>query len=546
MEGHVKRAAVITLALGVLQFSPVAAQVDSSLPRFRQRQIRIESPGTSLVLPGRWLAAAVARGETPEAMRTAYTELTLRAGLSPFPPDSVGRFGLFRVMGLYRRDELTTATTATLTRLRANLRSDTALARFDYLFRPNGRWQVDVHDVALSRARRPFPTISWTSVRPALAAAGLLDTTSDLEAVPLALYRLYVQSETDSAAFQSAQARLRQSDPAAASQVASLVNSYAEAAQWYITALRFLLEERWIIVGQSVRSPAELVRESWLSASPVPDVRARAFGYPEGAVRIGSDSALVSAVLLPDNPPAREWLGRNGGERLIETLHRLVLPASEQMRLKAGSAVYRLSSVEQYARESFSGFLEPRDMIQLDPSYQPVLALGTLIHEWQHVLGERSRRADRVHGAYRIAEDEVIFVPLDPFMAEGFAEWQTEDILANVLADFPLIGFGEAEKRVSLPQNDPHHLGYLLARTLARTLGDSRATRALLLRAGSNPELVLGDPRVRRAWSGHRGPARTMARRGEPVLIPQAIFTVEDGHPDLVQSQIIAPYIPRR
>jgi hypothetical protein len=140
----------------------------------------------------------------------------------------------------------------------------------------------------------------------------------------------------------------------------------------------------------------------------------------------------------------------------------------------------------------------------------------------------------------------VTFTPLDPFVAEGFAEWLTEEILEKVLVDVPLIGFGEAEKRISLPQNDPHQLGYLLARTLARSLGDPRATRLLLIRAASNPELVLRDPRVRRAWSAHRGPDRAMSRRGEPVLIPQSVFTIEDGHPDLVQSQIIAPYIPRR
>ena len=547
MEGHVKRAAVLALALVVLRYFPVAAQVDSSLPRFRQRQIRIEFPGPSLVLSGRWLAAASALGETPDAMRAAYTELTLRSGLSPLSPDSLSRFGLFRVMGLYRREELVTATVTTLTRLKANLRNDTALARFDYLFHPNGRWQVDIHDVALARSRRPFPTISWQAVHPVLASAGLLDNTpADLESVPLALYRLYVQSETDTAAFQSTQSKLRQSDPAAAAQVSSLINSYGEAAQWFVTAIRFLLEERWVEVGQTFRSPADLVREMWRSASPVPDIRVRTFGYPEGTVRIGTDSVLLAGIVRPENSPAREWLARHGAESLVETLHRLSLPATDQTRLRVGTDLYRLSSIAEYGRESFSGFLEPRDVILLDPSYQPVLALGTLVHEWQHILGERARRADRLNNAYRVTEDEVTFAPLDPFLAEGFAEWLTEEILAKVLVDFPLIGFGEAEKRLSLAQNDPHQLGYLLVRTLARSLGNAPATRLLLIRAAASPELVTRDPRVRRAWSTHRGPDRTIARRGEPVLIPQSVFTIEDGHPDLVQSQIIAPYIPRR
>jgi hypothetical protein len=546
MEGHVKRAVVLALALGVLRVFPVDAQVNSSLPRFRQRQIRIESHDSSLVLPGRWLAAAAAQGETPEALRAAYTELTLRSGLSPLPPDSLSRFGLFRVMGLYRREELTAATIATLTRLRANLRSDTALARFDYLFRPNGKWQVDIHDVALARARRPFPTISWQSVRSPLAAVGLLDNTADLESVPLALYRLYVQSENDTAVFHALQPRLRQADPAAAAQISSLVNSYGEAAQWFVSAVRFLLEERWVAVGQAVRSPADLVRQAWQSASPVPEIRARAFGYPEGAVRIGTDSTLIELLIQPDNSSAREWLAEHGGVSLVEALHQLMLPVNDQRRLRAGTRLFRLTSVALYAKESFSGFLEPRDMIQLDPSYQPVLALGTLIHEWQHILGERARRTGGISGAYRVTDDEVTFAPSDPFLAEGFAEWLTEEILAPVLVNFPLVGFGEAEKRISLPQNYPHQLGYLRARTLARSLGDPRATRSLLIRAAPDPQLVTGDPRVRRAWAAQRGSDRIMGRRREPILIPESVFTIEDGHPDLVQSQIAAPYIPPR
>jgi hypothetical protein len=84
-----------------------------------------------------------------------------------------------------------------------------------------------------------------------------------------------------------------------------------------------------------------------------------------------------------------------------------------------------------------------------------------------------------------------------------------------------------------------------MVRTLARTL-DPRATRQRLIAAASSPEQVTRDPRVRRAWAAYHGTDRTMGRRGEPSLLPMAIFTVEDGFPDLVQSQIIAPYIPRR
>ena len=547
MEGHVNRAATLTAVLGVLLSLPLQAQVDTTLPRFRQLQIRVESASPSLVLPGRWLAATSSMGETAQAIRTGYVELSLRAGLSPLPADSITRFGLLRVMGLYRREELIRATTATLQQVRASLQNDTAILRFDHLFRPNGRWQVDVHEVALARSRRPFPTISWESTRPALAAVGLLeDDQAGVETIPLALYRLYVQSHGDTAAFQVNEQKLRSYDVSTAAQIIALVNGYEEASQWYVSAIRFLLEQRWVAAGSTRRSPAELVGDMWRSTAAVPEIRVRLFGYPEGAVRIGTDSGLVRTLVQPENGAAREWLNRNGSAELLKVLHRLALPSGERTRLKVGSDIYRLTSVGEFARESFSGFLEPQDVILLDPSYPPVLALGTLIHEWQHILQERLRQADRQAGAYRLGTDQVTFIQLDPFVAEGFAEWLTEVILENVLADFPLIGFGETEKRVSMPQNDPHQLGYLLVRALARTLGDVQATRLLLIRAAANPAIVASDPRIRRAWSAYRMSDRTMARRGEPWVLPMAVFTIEDWEPDLVQSQIIAPYIPRR
>ena len=547
MEGHVKRAVVLAASLGVFLSPSLSAQADSALPRFRQLQIRVIPASPTLTIPGRWLAAATALGETPEAMRAAYTELALRSRLTPLTQDSVTRFGLLRVMGVFRREELVSATVATLEKIRAQLSGDTVLARFDHLFRPNGRWQVDIHDVALVRARRPFPTLSWASTRSALAAAGLLENeTPGVESVPFALYRLYVQSKTDTAAFQSARAKLLRHDNAATAQITALLTGYEEAAEWFVNALRFLLEQSWIPSHGNKQSPAALVRAMWGAPVPVPEIRARPFGYPEGAVRIGADSIMVRSLLQPENRPAEEWLRENGAEELVATLHLLGLPASEQIRFKAGNDVYRLSSVKEYASESFSGFFEPRDLILLDPSYQPLLALGTLLHEWQHILGEHARHADRASGAYRVTAEEAVLVQLDPFLAEGFAEWLSEVILADAVNEFPLLGLGEAEKRVSLSQNDPHQMGYLMVRAVARTLNNVQATRLLLVRSASSPDLVLRDPRIRRAWVSHRGMDRMMNRRGEPLLLPMAVFTIEDGYPDLVQSQIIAPYIPRR
>ena len=514
----------------------------AALPRFRQLQLLVGSDRPHFSIPGRWLGAAAALGENSEAVRAGYTEVSLRAGLTPLSAESLGTLGLYRAMGLFRREEMVRAVVSTLERVRAGLRSDTAVARFNYLFRPAGSWQVDIHDAALARARRPFPTLSWQLARAALVAANLLeDEVPGAETIPLALYRLFVLSVTDTAQYRTAEQTMRRADASSAAAVTALMQGYEHAAQWYITVMHFLLEQRWIAEGSMVRSPEDLVRRMWKTTRPVPELRIRIFGYPEGAVRTGTDSVLARSLLIPENAPAADWLSRHGTEKLMAVLHLLEVPYTERTRLNAGGEVFRLSSVQEFARESFSGFLEPSDVILLDPSYQPLLALGTLIHEWQHILHERTRQADPAAGGYTITGNQVEISQLDPFLAEGLAEWLTEEILGPALRDFPLLEFGEAEKRVSLPSSDPHQLGYILVRTLGRSLRDPRATLELLVRSGSDPARVVADPHLVRAWSQYAGPDRVIPRRGEPVLLPQATFTIEDGQPDLVRSEIFVP-----
>src|SRR6185436_3814435 len=106
---------------------------------------------------------------------------------------------------------------------------------------------------------------------------------------------------------------------------------------------------------------------------------------------------------------------------------------------------YRVTSVGLAGTESFNGFLEPRDLVLLDPSYEPLLALGTLVHEWQHLLHEHLRDSAAV---FPVAGGPVRLTQLNPFLAEGLAEWAAEQILLPVSERYPLLRFGEAEKRL--------------------------------------------------------------------------------------------------
>jgi hypothetical protein len=512
----------------------------AALPRFRVRQLIVASGGAYRI-PGRWLAAATALS-SGNRLHRHYADLATRLGLAPLPAESLGNAGLIQVMGLFRRSDMHEIAVKTLQRIRAGLRSDTAIARFDYLFHPSGAWLVDIHDVALARARRPFPALTWESASPALRGAGLLrDVIPGTDSIPLSVYRLASLSHSDSAGFLAVQQQLREADSASAFAVAALIEGYDDAAEWYVAVMDFLLRQRWFAGTSGPISPADLVARIWRTASPLPAIRTRFFGYPEGTVRIGLDSEIVTKIVNPENATGREWLARHGTAALVETLHRIVLTQGDRTILELGERRYRLSSIGVLGTESFSGFLEPRDIILLDPSYEPLLALGTLVHEWQHVLHEHARMVNQSGGDFTSTPRQVVIHQIDPYLAEGLAEWLTEDALSPIAAEYPLVAFGEAEKRASLPESNPHNLGYFMVQALAAAVDDRTHVLQLLVEHGSDPSAILGDRRVVRAWAGKTGADRVISNHGEDSLIPEVIFTIEDEQPDVVESRIVTP-----
>jgi hypothetical protein len=503
-----------------------------SPPAFRLRQVVWGSSQSRFRIPGRWLAAIQAQGITPQTLRASYVELALGAGLAPLTPDSLGTVGLFRAMGLYRRDEMLKSAVAVLEQVRQNIADEIVAARFDYLFRPTGAWQVDIHDVALARARQTLRTVTWESARPALAAAGLLPASPppELADIPLALYRLFALRTIDSLAFRATLQQMRTPDPESKNAVLALLDGYESAAQWYVAVLRLLLEQP---VFDSRMSIADRVTAFWKRPAAVPEIRSRSYGYPEGSARVGVDSAMVHHLVQPLNAPAEEWLARHEGPSLVAAIHRL--PSSPgNSYLELPGQRYRLTAVGQAAAESFNGFLEPRDLILLDPSYEPLLALATLVHEWQHLLHEHLRDSAMVFPA---AGGSIRLNQLNPFQAEGLAEWAAEQIMQPLSERYPLLRFGEAEKRLSLTEDDPHVLGYAMVRALNAALRDPRATLTLLLSA-ADPGQVLRDPRVASTWRNLSAADRTLPRRGGLSLIPETRFQLIDEEPDVLETRI--------
>lgn len=507
-------------------------------------------------LPGSWIGAAEAA--LPESLAArAYTDAALRSGVTPLQGNSLAANRSQHVMGLYSRSEMLSAQRRTLEAIRQGIPSETTRAHFDRIFRPRGEWIIDIHDAALAWARTHMPGLSWESARRGLTAANWMprnDSRSSSEALPGALYGLTVLAASDSAAFAAVKADLWHADSVSAVTVLTLLSGYDESRRWYAEALGFFLSQPWVPNGAG-RSIGDYVREAWSSEShppgksdfELPEVQTRWFGYPQAVPRYGIPQTLFQRLVKNHNESATEWLEHHGQPGLLHTLHRL--PTGDTSLsltlLRTGSESFRLTTVPRQARESLNGFLEPRDAIAIDPGYSPLLALGAVVHEWQHLIFRR-RQLQTFAVGYAAASSPSVELPgIQPYLAEGFAEWSTERILVPLVTRWPLLGLGELQKRAGLARtgtDDPHTMGYALVRALAEALPNPSVTTDLLLKYADHPSGVVTEPLLRRAWGKYRGtPDRNLAMPAHRALIPEVTFTIEDGFPDIIATRILIP-----
>ncbi len=551
----------LATCLSILTASNLAGQAPRSypasgsteLPRFTVREIVSGTNDTLSRIPGPWLRAAMA--EHPESSAVArYHESARSSGVTPLESKALVSERLHHVMGLYRREELNHAVRRTLTAIRATIPEHSTRARFDRLFRPRGEWIVDLHDAALNWARMRQPELTWSSARRALAGARWIDAADSLttEAIPRALYGLTVLAAKDSAAFNRARNDLSGVDPASAGAVLLLLAGYIESQKWYTDVLRFFLVEPWIPNEAKGASLASHVRDDWIrhgttsgAEPPMPEVRARLFGYAQAVPHYGVPPALFERLITADNSNAVRWLERHGQAGLLRTLRWLPSGDTSLVLLQAGSESLRLTTLPRQSRESLNGFLEPADAIAIDPGYSPLLALGTVVHEWQHLLFRR-RQLEAAATRRPARQTAVVELPgIEPYLAEGFAEWSAERILAPLVARWPLLALGEAVKRAGLVRenvDDQHSIGYALVRVLANAIGSPATTTDLLLTNAERPARIAAHPAARRAWKAYaRSPDRVLAVPVGKILIPEVTFTVEDGFPDVIASRILMP-----
>jgi hypothetical protein len=544
--------AVLLLPGRAVAQAPSAGAAPRERPRFTLHEIVIERNDSSARIPGRWLLAATIA--FPESLAAqAYTEAAQRSGVTPLAGPALVAQRSQHVMGLYRRAELVNAVRRALDSIRSAIPTDSTRARFDGIFHPNGQWIVDLHDAALAWTQSRIPRFRASDAWPALVASHWVDPQDSMsapEALPRAIYGLAVLAATDSAGFRIAAAGLRRADSVGAESVFALLQGYKESLRWYSEALEFLLNAAWLPEGVG-KSVGGLVRSFWHGAlgSDVAIAQAtiqpRWFGYPQAVPQYGVPSQLFGHLVRAENAEGKAWLDREGQAALLRSLRWLPQGDSTLALLRTGTETLRLTTVSRQAKESLNGFLEPEDAIAIDPGYSPLLALGAVVHEWQHLLF-RSRQLEAVAARLPRGAISVIRLPgIEPHLAEGFAEWSAERILDPLTRRWPLVALGELEKRAALVQtqaDDQHVLGYALVRALAAALPDPRVTTGLLLRHANAPSALLKAPSLRRAWSRYRGGADlTPAQKPPRLLLPEVTFTIEDDIPDVESTRILLP-----
>ena len=522
------------------------------LPQFRLRQLVGGVGGDQAVLPGAMVAAAAA--EAPRVTLTAtYERLARASGLPVLSGVQLQSEGPARVLGFTQRAEMLAAVQHVLEQVRSTLASDSVRSQFDALFRPGGAWRLDLHGAALDIARLRSRRLQWDDVVPALRATGVISDSGSTASVPRAMERLLLLRVADSTALTRMLATAASTAPVSARSLGILIAAYPEAEDWHRQALAFLVRTRWVSQDGALRSPAELVRATWLTIMPgdvarardIPAIVSQLFGSPQAVPRYGASAASMSRLVTPLNWSGEQWLSRHGSSEMLAMLHLLEWPPSGTLLVARADETLRVVTVRQRASESTSGFLEVQEAIAVEPSYIPVLALGAVLHEWGHLLAE----GWRFDQAVQVAPDsgEILLPGVNPWLVEGIAEAWTDLVLAPIVARMPLFGLAEAEKRVRLSGNelDPHVTGYLMVRAAidaAAPKGSSAPVTIRRLIQLGEPAKVAEDPLFGATFRdpGNVAPLIIPAP-SRRFLVPESIFTVDTRLPDPVSTIIRMP-----
>ncbi len=506
-------------------------------PRITVRQLVIGRDDSMAVISDAWRSRTLPQ----PALLAEHAALATEAGFPPADLEGIAARAQRIVLGFDADGR------AAARRLLEKVAASPAADReFQGIFRaPDGRWRLDIHDVAWQLAAQqvgPAP-LARDSVAAMLATLGALaDPAADSVAVVRATWLLWERHRTEPGLLRALLAPDVPPTHPGQRALRALIVSYDAAEGWWLQATGWLLEHRWIATDSGMVSPRDLVARFWeRDALPVPALQPRYFGVVQAVPVIGA-AVLGRRLLRPDNAIAAEFLDSLMGRReSMAAWRRLDFPEPVPLRITVGPQTMSLGSPAAIARSRLGGFLAADDAIRIEPGIMPVFAVGTVVHEWQHLLFEAARLSGPGTPGVRDAEWGLRLVEADPWLGEGAAEWATEQVLAPASQMTPLFALIEAEKRLAIGRglpDDTHVLGYLLVRAAMNRVGSRDELRRLLVAR-------LHDPVGLAATIGLAGPATVRIPRPQTlVVIPEVTFTIDGGVADGTVRRLIVPALP--
>jgi hypothetical protein len=486
-------------------------------PRLTVRQLESGSDVAEIVVPGAWRAILPDEGR----LAAEYDTISRAAGLIPRQGSQLQSrsaqiqlgFDLLVRWSIRRSLEAIEATPA-------------ADARFTELFRGPRGLRLDLNDMALELARRYRPELqldqALTPIWKLMPGTVIPSDSAGLRELGWRFWTRFSQDSTLARRLDS----LDTDGFPGVMDTRALMRGYDVAAVWWTDAVRWLMSARWVDTPAGRRSPQQLVAAFWdVDSLALPEIVVAHFGSPE-AFPSPSVRPILDRLIQPANAIAADWLAQADRGEVLEAWRRL--DWGEPFRVVIDGHSRYLTSPAVEVRTHAGELLGLRDEILIDPGVPPLLAVATLIHEWQHLIQSNLRIRGAAAGVLENS-DELRLLEDNPWLAEGSAEWATDLILAPCRTIAPVLLAVSQSRRLAIQgatSDDPHALGYRLVRAAAEHSGDPGVVRDRLTR-------LLHDLPGFAQLSGLAGrgslPPLTLVRPVNAAVIPEVTFVFDGG-----------------
>ncbi|MGH7523349.1 MAG: hypothetical protein ACREK8_03495 [Gemmatimonadales bacterium] len=529
MEGTVRDADGATMSWMALPLLPGSTRWPVA-PRVTARQLVMGSSATSVRIPGAWLAAM----PTLAQLEAEDTRLATLTGI-PMVTTSDRRERSRRIaLGL--DDSVRAVVRALMARIAATPAAD---ATFRALFATGPGWKIDLHDAALAEALHYQSGFTLTEAASGLRRFGDLATTADSSAIRESAWRLWCRAATDSVAVFAGIDSLARQDPMAAAAVRALLAGYDGAVAWWRRAVHWLLVNRWLPAPAGRVSPQQLMGMFWsVDSLPLPEIDPVRFG-DAAAMPVPGAASIGRYLFRPRNGVAAEWLAGAGLRQAFDSWLPLRWGESPLILVQNGRTETVVSPWAQAEARS-AAFFGETDAIRLDPGITPLIAVVVFLHEWHHLIAAERRLAGPHPAALLDDGTQLHLLELDPWIAEGFAEWATEETLRPVRDSAALLLFTQAEKRLALAArdaSDPHLLGYRMVRAALAHMSGAALRDALVLHLHDPAGLA----RVLHLSGTGAVPPLTLNRPPNASVIPEVSFTWDDGLAFDISRRLLIP-----